>query len=67
MLLIVGNGFQRVSVVVAAALESAAPTALIAAVPPAGIVLGAVYAPEALIVPTVALPPAIAFTNQLTF
>jgi hypothetical protein len=67
MLLIVGVGFQRVSVVVAAALESAALTALIAAVAPAGIVFGALYAPEALIVPTVALPPTIAFTNQLTF
>ena len=55
------------SVVVAVALESAALTALIAAVPPSGIALGALYTPEALIVPTVALPPAIALTNQLTF
>ena len=66
-LLRTGVGFQSVRVAVAVALESAALMALIAAVPGFGIWLGAVYTPLALIVPTVAFPPAMPPTNQFTF
>jgi hypothetical protein len=66
-LLSIGVGFQSVSVSLAVALESAVLTALIAADPGLGIVVGAEYKPDALIVPTVGLPPGMSLTNQLTF
>jgi hypothetical protein len=65
-LLITGLGFQSVRSLISAALESAALTALIAALPELSILAGAVYKPEVLIVPTVALPPAMPLTNQFT-
>ena len=55
------------TLLLALALESAAATALIANVLGFGRLAGAVYTPDALIVPNVALPPGIAFTDQFTF
>jgi hypothetical protein len=47
-------------------LESARLTALTVTVPEAGTMKGAVYRPEAEIVPTVVFPPSTSFTNQVT-
>jgi hypothetical protein len=48
------------------AVASAALTAATDTVPEAGTVLGAVYEPDALIVPVAALPLATPFTCQIT-
>jgi hypothetical protein len=47
-------------------VESATDTAVIVTVAGVGTVMGAVYTPDAEIIPTVALPPAVPLTLQLT-
>lgn len=65
-LLSVGVGFHSMTLLVPLALESAAERAATVIVLGFGRVAGAVYRPDALIVPVVALPPATPFTDQLT-
>ena len=47
-------------------VESAADTAVTVTVAGEGTVIGAVYTPDAEIIPTVALPPAVPLTLQFT-
>jgi len=59
--------FHNVTLLVPLALESAAGAALIVIAFELGKLAGAVYTPDPLIVPVVALPPATPFTDQFTF
>lgn len=61
-----GNGFQSVTALVAVALEFAALTALTVTLFVAGTTAGAVYVPEALIVPVEEAPPVTPLTCHLT-
>jgi hypothetical protein len=66
MLVSTGTGFCNVTALLAVAVASAALTAATVTVPDVGTVLGAVYAPDALIVPIAASPPGTPFTCQAT-
>jgi hypothetical protein len=59
--------FHNVTLLVPLALESAADAAPIVIAFEFGKLAGAVYTPDPLIVPLVALPPATPFTDQVTF
>ena len=61
-----GTGFCRVTALLPVAVASAELTARTVTVLELGIVLGAVYKPNELIVPAAALPPATPFTSQVT-
>jgi len=60
------NALARLSVMVAVLDGSAALMAIKVAEGDVGIIAGAVYVPSAFIVPTVAFPPEIPFTVQVT-
>lgn len=62
----VGNGFCNVTALLLDAEESAALTAAMVTELEAGMLLGATYTPEALMVPVAPAPPATPFTCQVT-
>jgi hypothetical protein len=66
MLVSTGTGFCNVTALLPAAVASAELTAVTVTLPEPGTVFGAVYAPDELIVPVAALPPATPFTCQIT-
>jgi hypothetical protein len=66
MLVSIGTGFCNVTALLPVAEASAELTARTVTVFELGTVVGAVYAPDELIVPVAALPPATPFTCQVT-